>query len=64
MCVWLYLHFFLSELTEIDTEGTIPPDDDPPQEMGDSSVEVTEEMLEKSQEERSNAMMAVSNGNQ
>ena len=60
----MFVHFFPYKYTEIDTEGTIPPDDDPPQEMGDSSVDVTEEMLEKSQEERSNAMMAVANGNQ
>ncbi len=26
---------------EIDTEGTITPDDDPPQEMGDGTIEVT-----------------------
>jgi suppressor of tumorigenicity protein 13 len=37
---------------ELDTEGTIPPDDDPPQEMGDRSVEVTEDMRDKAQEER------------
>ena len=27
-------------LIEIDTEGTIPPDTDEPQEMGDPSIEV------------------------
>ena len=26
--------------TELDMEGTIAPDNDPPQEMGDSSIEV------------------------
>ena len=26
--------------TEVDTEGTVPPDDDPPQDMGDPDKEV------------------------
>ena len=47
---------------ELDTEGTIPPDDDPPQEMGDRSVEVTEDMRDKAQEERQQGSMAMAEG--
>ena len=48
--------------TELDTEGTIPPDDDPPQEMGDRSIEVTEDMRDKAQEERQQGSMAMAEG--
>ena len=47
---------------ELDTEGTIPPDDDPPQEMGDRSKEVTEDMRDKAQEERAQGSMAMAEG--
>ena len=30
---------------EIDMEGTVPPDDDPPQEMGDPEIEVSSPLL-------------------
>ena len=48
--------------TELDTEGTIPPDDDPPLEMGDRSIEVTEDMRDKAQEERQQGSMAMAEG--
>lgn len=39
--VLLHLTFLLSILfLDIDNEGVIDPDNDPPQEMGDESVEV------------------------
>ena len=43
-------------------EGTIPPEDDPPQEMGDPSIEVTEDMRDKAQEERTQGSMAMAEG--
>ena len=53
------LTFFSSEL---DTEGTITPDEEGTQEMGDSSMEVTEEMTEKANEERAQGSMAMAEG--
>lgn len=47
---------------ELDTEGTIPPDDDAPQQMGDRSIEVTEDMRDKAQEERQQGSMAMAEG--
>ena len=59
--VWSFesFRFFFVEL---DTEGTIPPDDDFSHELGDPSIEVTEEMREKAQEERMEGSMAFSEG--
>ncbi len=49
-------------LTELEMEGTIPPEEDPPQVMGDSSKEVTEDMRDKAQEERTQGSMAMADG--
>ena len=54
MCVLL--------LTELDDEGVIEPDTGAPQEMGDDSLEVTEEMMDQANDKRSEAMAAVSDG--
>ncbi|XP_078174419.1 HSP70-interacting protein 1 isoform X2 [Carex rostrata] len=49
--------------SDIEFEGeTVEPDNDPPQKMGDSSVEVTEENREASQEAKGKAMEAISEG--
>lgn len=58
----IVLLFLSSYLAELDDEGTIPPDDDPPQEMGDHSIEVTEDMRDKAQEERQQGSMAMAEG--
>jgi suppressor of tumorigenicity protein 13 len=50
------------EELEMDTEGTVPPDNDPPQPMGDPNTEVSEEMDEKARELRGQAMMASAEG--
>ena len=47
---------------DLDMEGTIPPEDDPPQAMGDPSIEVTEDMRDKAQEERTQGSMAMAEG--
>ena len=47
---------------ELDMEGTISPDEDLSQEMGDSSLEVTEEMRDKAQEEKMQGSIALSDG--
>ncbi|XP_037567573.1 hsc70-interacting protein-like [Dermacentor silvarum] len=47
---------------ELDTSGVVEPDHDDPLSMGDSSVEVTEEMMEQSSEKRGQAMEAQSEG--
>ncbi|EEC12407.1 heat shock protein 70 (HSP70)-interacting protein, putative [Ixodes scapularis] len=41
---------------ELDNTGVIEPDNEPPFENGDASIEVTDEMLEESSEKRSQAM--------
>ena len=61
LLICLY-HNPLYTCIELDTEGTIPPDDDPPQQMGDRSVEVTEDMRDKAQEERQQGSMAMAEG--
>ncbi|KEH31682.1 Hsc70-interacting protein [Medicago truncatula] len=49
--------------SDVELEGdTVEPDDDPPQKMGDSSVEVTEESRESSQLAKAKAMEAISEG--
>ncbi len=53
---------FVSFLIELDMEGTISPEDDPPQEMGDPSKEVTEDMRDNAQEERTQGSMAMADG--
>ncbi|KAL4196777.1 hypothetical protein AMTRI_Chr04g247920 [Amborella trichopoda] len=44
-------------------DETVAPDNDPPQKMGDPSVEVTDEMLDAAQMAKAKAMAAVSEGN-
>lgn len=54
---------FSVTIADIDMEGTITPDEDVSQQMGDSSVEeVTEEMRDKANEERSQGSMAMAEG--
>ncbi|CAI0541284.1 unnamed protein product [Linum tenue] len=49
--------------SDVELEGeTVEPDNDPPQKMGDSSVEVTEENRDASQEAKAKAMEAISEG--
>lgn len=50
---------------ELDISGVIEPDDDDdePAPVGDESLEVTEEMMDQSNEKRCQAMEATSNGN-
>ncbi|XP_043813694.1 hsc70-interacting protein [Manihot esculenta] len=49
--------------SDIEIEGeTVEPDNDPPQKMGDPSVEVTEENREASQEAKFKVMGAISEG--
>ncbi|XP_050376395.1 TPR repeat-containing thioredoxin TDX isoform X1 [Argentina anserina] len=47
---------------ELDDADVVEPDNDPPQQMGDPSVEVTEEMQDAAQLAKSRAMDAVSEG--
>ncbi|MCE3215295.1 hypothetical protein HAX54_001705 [Datura stramonium] len=47
---------------ELDESGIVDPDNDEPQQMGDPSVEVTEESRDASQEAKSQAMEAISEG--
>lgn len=47
---------------EIDNEGVIAPDEEPPQEMGDDDLEVTEEMMDQANEKKSEAITALGNG--
>ncbi|KAK4803125.1 hypothetical protein SAY86_001328 [Trapa natans] len=50
--------------SDIEFEGdTAEPDNDPPQKMGDSSVEVTEENRDSSQAAKAQAVEALSDGN-
>ncbi|XP_048473673.1 hsc70-interacting protein [Rhincodon typus] len=51
-----------SEL-EIDKEGVIEPDIDEPQEMGDESLEVSEELMDQANEKKMEAINALSEGN-
>ncbi len=57
LCLYLY-----ASTIELDMEGTISPESDPPQEMGDSSKEVTEDMRDKAQEERAQGSMKMAEG--
>ncbi|KAG8378675.1 hypothetical protein BUALT_Bualt07G0010000 [Buddleja alternifolia] len=47
---------------ELDNSDVVDPDNDPPQKMGDSSVEVTEENQEAAQLSKAKAMDAISEG--
>lgn len=47
---------------EVDREGVVDADHDEPQEMGDESKEVTDEMMDLSSEKRSEAQAALSDG--
>ncbi|KAJ6373787.1 hypothetical protein OIU78_029467 [Salix suchowensis] len=47
---------------DLDNTDVVEPDNDPPQKMGDPAVEVTEEMRDAAQSEKSKAMDAVSEG--
>ncbi|XP_010439307.1 PREDICTED: FAM10 family protein At4g22670 [Camelina sativa] len=50
--------------SDVELEGdTVEPDNDPPQKMGDSSVEVTDENREAAQVAKGKAMEALSEGN-
>ncbi|KAK1376405.1 STI1 domain-containing protein [Heracleum sosnowskyi] len=50
--------------SDVELEGeTVEPDNDPPQKMGDSSVEVSEENMDAAQEAKGKAMGAISEGN-
>ena len=49
-------------MLEIDLEGVVEEDHDEPQEMGDDSKEITDEMLDVSSEKRSEALSAFSEG--
>ncbi|KAK3228326.1 hypothetical protein Dsin_008188 [Dipteronia sinensis] len=53
---------FVESDIELDTTDVVEPDNDPPQKMGDSSVEVTEEMRDAAQASKSKAMGAISEG--
>ena len=43
-------------------EGTITPDEEGTQDMGDPSVEVTEEMRDKANDERTQGSIALADG--
>ncbi|XP_009360062.1 TPR repeat-containing thioredoxin TDX-like isoform X1 [Pyrus x bretschneideri] len=47
---------------ELDVTDVVEPDNDPPQKMGDPSIEVTEEMQDAAQLQKSKAIDAVSEG--
>ncbi|KAJ6411202.1 hypothetical protein OIU84_007876 [Salix udensis] len=47
---------------DLDNTDVVEPDNDPPQKMGDPAVEVTEEMRDAAQSEKSKAMDAISEG--
>ncbi|ONI09381.1 hypothetical protein PRUPE_5G235200 [Prunus persica] len=47
---------------ELDATDVVEPDNDPPQKMGNPSVEVTEEMQDAAQIEKSKALDAISEG--
>ncbi|XP_021291999.1 TPR repeat-containing thioredoxin TDX [Herrania umbratica] len=47
---------------ELDNTGVVEPDNDPPQKMGDPSVEVTEDMQDAAQSEKLKANDAISEG--
>lgn len=47
---------------ELDNEGVIEPDNDPPQKMGDASVEVTDEKRDEAQIAKSKAVEAMADG--
>ncbi|KAG2681453.1 hypothetical protein I3760_11G145500 [Carya illinoinensis] len=50
--------------SDLELEGeTVEPDNDPPQKMGDSSVEVSEESRDAAQTAKAKAMEAISEGN-
>ncbi|XP_034394698.1 hsc70-interacting protein isoform X2 [Cyclopterus lumpus] len=48
---------------EMDNEGVIEPDTDEPQEMGESSIEVTEQMMDEADEKKMAAIDALGEGN-
>uniref|UniRef100_A0A8C2WY18 ST13 Hsp70 interacting protein n=1 Tax=Cyclopterus lumpus TaxID=8103 RepID=A0A8C2WY18_CYCLU len=49
--------------SEMDNEGVIEPDTDEPQEMGESSIEVTEQMMDEADEKKMAAIDALGEGN-
>lgn len=59
---WLWNESSLFLVLELDMEGTITPDEDLSQEMGDLAVEVTEEMRDQANEERTQGSIALSEG--
>ncbi|VDM35687.1 unnamed protein product [Hydatigera taeniaeformis] len=58
------LHFLFTSCSyeEFDTSGVIEEEPDEPQPMGDDTAEVTEEMIEKAEEKRSEAQAKFSDG--
>ncbi|KAJ4848132.1 hypothetical protein Tsubulata_034831 [Turnera subulata] len=47
---------------ELDTTDVVEPDNDPPQKMGDPTVEITDEIRDSAQTEKSKALDAISEG--
>eukprot|EP00252_Welwitschia_mirabilis_P020384 TRINITY_DN4998_c0_g1_i1.p1 TRINITY_DN4998_c0_g1~~TRINITY_DN4998_c0_g1_i1.p1 ORF type:complete len:384 (-),score=116.97 TRINITY_DN4998_c0_g1_i1:225-1376(-) len=48
---------------ELENEGIVEPDNDPPQQMGDPTIEVTEEKRDEAQMAKGKAMEALAEGN-
>ena len=65
-CSFLFSCFINIELfplfVELDVEGIITPDENVSQEMGDPSLEVTEDMRDKAQDERVQGSICISDG--
>ena len=47
---------------ELDMEGTVTPDDDLSQDMGDPSLEITEDMRDQANEKRTEGSIALADG--
>uniref|UniRef100_S4RJA0 ST13 Hsp70 interacting protein n=1 Tax=Petromyzon marinus TaxID=7757 RepID=S4RJA0_PETMA len=47
---------------DIDDDGVVEEDHDPPQDMGDAEVEVSEEMMDQANEKKGEAMSALADG--
>lgn len=59
-CVPACLHVRFSP--DFDAEGTVTPDEDVSQEMGDDSLDVTEDMRDQANEERTQGSIALAEG--
>lgn len=53
---------FTCDPSDLDMEGTITPDEDLSQEMGDATLEVSEEMRDAANEKRSEGSIALAEG--